>query len=176
MNIDRPSREAATDTRPFILSAKTTAALFVLMLAAVLVMVATGCDDSTRDSVSGKETVVIFQTADGEVDLDVEVARTEAERSRGLMHRSELAADSGMIFVWEHPTQGGFWMKDTLIPLSIAFIAADGTIIDIQNMEPQTLVSHSPGRPYNYAIEVNWGYFTENGIEPGDRADLSALD
>lgn len=88
------------------------------------------------------------------------------------MGREALAADAGMIFVWDRDIREGFWMKDTLIPLSIAFIASDGVIIDIQDMEPQTLTVHYPSGPYRYALEVNKGYFQGNRIRIGDRADV----
>lgn len=116
--------------------------------------------------------IVTFITGNGDIALKAHVARTPAERSRGLMFVSRLESDEGMIFVWDESTTGGFWMKDTLIPLSIAFIAEDLTIIDIQDMEPQSLEQHSPEAAYRYAIEVNQGYFGENGVAVGDRVEL----
>jgi uncharacterized membrane protein (UPF0127 family) len=114
-------------------------------------------------------TTVVFVNAEGDqVELLVEVADESAERSRGLMFRESLAEDAGMIFVYESDHQGSFYMRNTLIPLSIAWVVADGTIIDIQDMEPETLTSHSPGQPYRYAIEVNQGWYQRNGIAVGD--------
>jgi len=85
---------------------------------------------------------------------------------------SSMATDSGMIFVWDSPITTPFWMKDTLIPLSIAFIAGDGTIVDIQEMEAMTLDPHGPGKAYYYAVEANKGYFSQHGIKPGDKAEI----
>ena len=91
---------------------------------------------------------VIFHAANGEnSELKVEVARTGQERATGLMNRKQLDADSGMIFVWDDPVRSGFWMKDTYIPLSIAFIAEDGTIVDIQDMQPLDLSDPRTGKP-----------------------------
>jgi len=127
------------------------------------------CGDNSQDVVS----FVIFHPSNGsDVKLNVEVARTSAERSRGLMDRTSMDADGGMIFVWESPVNAPFWMKDTLIPLSIAFIAEDGTIVDIQEMKAQSLDQHAPGKPYLYAVEANKDYFTQHGIKPGDKADV----
>ena len=91
------------------------------------------------------------------------------------MGRASLAPDSGMIFTWDRDTHEGFWMKDTLIPLSIAFISSEGIIIDIQDMEPQTLAAHSPTGPYRYAVETSKGFFAGQGISKGDRVDLGNL-
>lgn len=102
----------------------------------------------------------------------MELARTAGERSRGLMFREELAEDGGMLFVYVEDTEAGFWMKDTLIPLSIAFIAADGTILDIQDMEPLSEDTHRPPEPYRYGLEVNQGWFQQNGFNVGDRVEI----
>lgn len=115
---------------------------------------------------------VTFITGGGDITLKAHVARTPAERSKGLMFVNRLEADEGMIFVWDKATTGGFWMKNTPIPLSIAFIADDLTIIAIQDMEPQSLEQHSPEAAYRYAIEVNQGYFSEHGVSVGDRVEL----
>jgi uncharacterized membrane protein (UPF0127 family) len=124
---------------------------------------------------SGGPASVTIVLTDGEgsrEELTVELARTAEERSRGLMFRQELPEDRGMLFVYEEDTNAGFWMKDTSIPLSIAFIAADGKILDIQDMEPLSLELHSPPGPYRYALEVNQGWFREHGLAPGDRMEL----
>lgn len=149
-------------------------AIAILFLAWLLMTALAGCGDA--DDAGGGTSEIVFHGSDGDVKLNVEVAATEEQRSQGLMNRDELDEDSGMIFVWDYPTAGGFWMKDTFIPLSIAFISADGLIIDIQDMQPQTLESHSPRRSYMYAVEVNQGYFADKGIAVGDSVDLSAID
>ena len=77
-----------------------------------------------------------------------------------------------MLFIFSGDTEAGFWMKDTLIPLSIAFIAADGTILDVQEMEPLSEDKHRPPAPYRYALEVNQGWFEERGFGTGDRVEI----
>jgi uncharacterized membrane protein (UPF0127 family) len=86
-----------------------------------------------------------------------------------------MPEDVGMLFVFPADTDGPFWMKDTLIPLSIAFIAADGTIVNVQDMQPQSTDLHSPGARYRYALEVNQGYFARAGVKPGDKVALPTL-
>lgn len=100
----------------------------------------------------------------------VEVADTPEARARGLMHREWLDPDAGMLFVFEGPVRAAFWMKDTLLSLSIAFIAADGSVVDIQDMEPLSLEPHAPPAEYLYALETNAGWFAEHGVGAGARA------
>ncbi len=98
----------------------------------------------------------------------VEVAKSEEERGKGLMGRKSLEKNGGMLFIFEDEGYHGFWMKNTLIPLSIAFIDRDGKIVEITNMEPMTLITHDPPRPILYALEMNRGWFSANGIKVGD--------
>ena len=115
----------------------------------------------------------LFRTQTGaEVKLNLEIADTPERQSRGLMGRETLADDAGMIFVFPQMGRIGFWMKDTLLPLSIAFIDDTGVVVDILDMEPQTTDVHAPRADYRYAIEVNQGYFRRNGIAPGDPVQL----
>lgn len=104
--------------------------------------------------------------------LRLEVASTPAERDTGLMNRTQLDADSGMIFVWPSPVLESFWMENTYIPLTVAFLAPDGAIQEMQDMSPLTLDYHTPQQPYQYAIEANLGYFAARGIRVGDRMVL----
>lgn len=103
------------------------------------------------------------------VALELEVASTPAERARGLMFRPELPWNRGMLFVFEAETTAAFWMRNTSIPLSIAFIAADGTILDVKDMEPLDETPAPPAAPYRYALEVNQGWYAAHGLGPGDR-------
>src|SRR5689334_19875478 len=96
-----------------------------------------------------------------------EVARTPDERSTGLMFREALGTNEGMLFVFEHPEQQCFWMKNTLIPLSVAFVADDGAIVNIEHMKPRTLDSHCSARPVRYVLEMSEGWFAKRGIKPG---------
>jgi len=109
----------------------------------------------------------------GGVRMNVEVAVRDAERRRGLMERDFLRDDWGMLFVWprEQPLQ--FWMKDTRIPLSIAFLDNALVVRDVQDMKPQTLDAHDSSVPARYALEVNEGWFAKHKIAPGAKASFS---
>ena len=98
----------------------------------------------------------------------VEVAQTPGERSYGLMGRKHLGKDEGMLFIFETEDYHGFWMKDTFVSLSIAFIDKDGRIVWITDMKPLTLDSHVPPRPILYALEMNKGWFAKNSIKVGE--------
>jgi uncharacterized membrane protein (UPF0127 family) len=115
------------------------------------------------------------RTQAGEVALSVEIAETQQARAAGLMGRTTLAADSGMVFLFEAPTDGPFWMKGTLIPLSIAFWDADGLFNAILDMEPcqaDPCPLYSPGVTYVGALEVNEGWFDDHGVAAGDAVEL----
>ena len=103
--------------------------------------------------------------------IRAEKAITAKERARGLMHRKKLPSDQGMLFVYFRETELSFWMKNTYIPLSIAFIDTDGVIVDIQQMEPETTVSHKSKKDALYALEVNKGWFESRGIKTGDKVE-----
>ena len=105
--------------------------------------------------------------------MNAETASTPSQRETGLMYRKVLPSNSGMIFVWNTDTSDRFWMKNTFIPLSVAFVDSSGEIIDIQAMAPQTEDLHASPRPYRYAIEANQGYFVAKGIGPGDRMNVT---
>src|SRR5512139_3334322 len=90
----------------------------------------------------------------------VEVVRTPEERAQGLMGRKHLREDEGMLFIFEKEDYHSFWMKNTLIPLSIAFIDQEGRIVKITDMKPMTLDSHSPPKPVLYALEMRKGWFS----------------
>jgi len=103
----------------------------------------------------------------------VEVVKTPAERAKGLMGRKHLGQEEGMFFMFETEDYHAFWMKDTLIPLSIAFIDQSGRIVEITDMKPLSLDSHSPPKPILYTLEMNKGWFMTNGIKVGDRVRFS---
>jgi len=123
-----------------------------------------------------------LRTVDLSIDMRVihaEVADTVAARMQGLMYRTSLAPNSGMLFVYEQPAMECMWMKNTLVPLSVAFMDDKGTIINVARMQPQTEDSHCTERPASYALEMEQGWFARNGIRPGavllglDRVKLS---
>jgi len=98
-----------------------------------------------------------------------EVANTDATRRRGLMERTHLEANQGMLFVFDAPSRLCMWMKNTLIPLSVAFIDEKGAVINIADMAPQTETSHCAARPARYALEMSQGWFARKGIAAGAR-------
>jgi len=101
--------------------------------------------------------------------IQAEVAQSPDERSTGLMFRKEMGTNEGMLFAFEQPAQQCFWMKNTLLPLSIAFIADDGSIVNIDHMKPQTLESHCSTKPVRFVLEMNEGWFDKRGIKPGTK-------
>ena len=101
--------------------------------------------------------------------LTAEVAKTSEQQMTGLMYRFSLKPDHGMVFVFDRSEQRAFWMKNTYIPLSIAFVAADGRIVNIDDMAPRDETSHPSAGPAMYAIEMRKGWFAERGIRAGDR-------
>lgn len=103
--------------------------------------------------------------------VTAEVATTVATRAIGLMRRFSLGPDHGMLFVFNAPQPLTFWMKDTYIPLSIAFIAADGHILNIEDMAPQTESAHNSRGAAMFALEMKKGWFAQLAITAGDRVD-----
>jgi len=115
-----------------------------------------------------------FPTAQLSIGLNVihaEVAANEADREQGLMYRKKLAPNAGMMFVFDDVAGHCFWMKNTLIPLSIAFIADDGTITDLDEMAAETENNHCPTHAIRYTLEMEKGWFAAHGIKPGMRVD-----
>ena len=101
--------------------------------------------------------------------LKVEVARTDEERAKGLMFRKSLGRNDGMLFVFDEPAYHSMWMKNTLIPLSVAFVDAKGEILNILDLEPHSPETRMSAGPASYAIETNRGWFAERGLRAGDR-------
>ena len=101
--------------------------------------------------------------------LRVEVAATIEQRMKGLMFREKLGADDGMLFVFDEPGYHAMWMKNTPLPLSVAFVDGAGAILNILDMEPHTLDQHAAAGPAVYAIETNKGWFAKRRIKAGDK-------
>ena len=99
--------------------------------------------------------------------IHAEVADNFVTRMQGLMHRPSLGANDGMLFVFEESGIQCMWMKNTLIPLSVAYILDDGTIVNVEDMKPQTEDSHCAKKPVRYALEMNAGWFGSKGLRPG---------
>ena len=101
--------------------------------------------------------------------IDSEVAADQPNRMQGLMNRKQLAANQGMLFVFTHDNTHCMWMRNTLIPLSVAFLDGDGVIINIEDMQPQTETNHCARRPARYALEMNLGWFAQRGFAAGNK-------
>jgi hypothetical protein len=99
--------------------------------------------------------------------LTAQVAATPEQRATGLMFRQDMPQGEGMLFVFEEATPQCFWMKNTLLPLTAAFVADDGTIINLANMKPQTTDSHCSAKPVKYVLEMNLGWFEKKGLKAG---------
>jgi len=112
----------------------------------------------------------------GNQPLDLWIARTHGERELGLMwvQPGEMADNQGMLFVFPADQAGGFWMKNTLIGLDIAFVRHDGTVVDIEQMEPLSLVAHAPREAYRFAIEVKAGTLARTGLQIGHVVSIPA--
>jgi uncharacterized membrane protein (UPF0127 family) len=158
-----------------------------LCIAVVLLsLVLAGCAGGSSDSGSGSansgvtttaselRTVTIDASNGKKVNVRVEIADTEAEREKGLMYRTALGEDRGMLFVFDKEQELTFWMKNTLIPLSVAFMDSEGRIVDIQDMKPldDDPPHYVSAEPSQYALEVNQGFFEEHGVKVGDKAKL----
>jgi uncharacterized membrane protein (UPF0127 family) len=109
------------------------------------------------------------------VPLRAELARTGEEREKGLMFRKTLADGEGMLFVFDRDQVLSFWMKNTLIPLSVAYIAADGRILEIHDLRPGDLRPVRGSRSARYALEVPQGWFARTGVNPGDQVIIPDL-
>jgi uncharacterized protein len=128
----------------------------------------------TTSATSALRPVVIDTSGGKEVEVQVEIADDVAEQAKGLMYRKTLGEDRGMLFVYPDERELSYWMKNTLIPLSIAYIDSKGRIVDILDMKP--LDDRPPhyvsSEPVQYALEVNKGFFEKNGVKEGDHAEL----
>ena len=143
-------------------------ALFLLMTSLLI-----ACNSGSASS-DAELTRIDIRNSRGETErIDVEVADTDAEREHGLSKRESLDRDTGMLFVFRQRGPG-FWMKDTLIPLSVAFIGPCGEIVDIQDMEPESLQIHQASREYSFGLEVNQGWFATRDIAVGSTVTLPA--
>ena len=99
--------------------------------------------------------------------IDAEVAADNSSRMQGLMNRKSMPANQGMLFVFTQPDRHCMWMRNTFLPLSVAFLDEDGTIINIEEMKPQTESNHCAQKPSRFALEMNSGWFSAKGLKPG---------
>jgi uncharacterized membrane protein (UPF0127 family) len=141
----------------------------------LLLLMACSSDPGTQPA-SMTQGSVVFRGTDR---LHVRIAETEQERQTGLMNVMALAPDDGMAFVFDGPVTTSFWMKDTLIPLSVAFVGQDGRVVSTTDMQPceaDPCPTYAPSGPYTLAVEANLGWFADHGVSAGDRARLERDD
>jgi len=138
-------------------------------LALLICIALTSCGSNAQKGDPDKLTIAGKSGAKAQ--LTYELADDDTERSRGLSGRQQLDADSGMLFVLDD-RHAGFWMKDTLIPLSVAFISRCGEIVAIAEMQPQSLEIHNTPRDYRFGLEANAGWFSRHGLVVGDEVQL----
>jgi uncharacterized protein len=129
---------------------------------------------NTAETTSALRPVIIDTSGGKKVEVQVEVADDVAEQAKGLMYRKALGEDRGMLFVYPDERKLSFWMKNTLIPLSIAYIDSEGRIVDILDMKPldDKPPHYTSSEPVQYALEVNQGFFEKVGVKVGDHAEL----
>jgi uncharacterized membrane protein (UPF0127 family) len=115
----------------------------------------------------GPQRLPTINLSAGMHNIVAEVARTDEQRQIGLMFRRRMAAHEGMLFVFEAPATQCFWMRNTLIPLAAAFVDDDGSIVNVEEMAPQTDASHCSRKPVRYVLEMNQAWFSKRGLKPG---------
>ncbi|MBI2770912.1 MAG: DUF192 domain-containing protein [Burkholderiales bacterium] len=132
--------------------------LFALGLAAAL---------ATVSAQEAQTNLARTKLAAGMHQIDAQLAQNNEQRMVGLMYRKEMPQHEGMLFTFDQPSKQCFWMKNTLLPLTAAFIDDDGTVVNLEDMKPQTLESHCSAKPVRYVLEMNQGWFAKKGIKPG---------
>jgi len=142
----------------------------------LVLLLGASCGSSNADGSASDAAKLQIRTASGVRSLDVQIADTTQERATGLMGREDLSPYDGMAFVWNEPIVSSFWMKDTLIPLSIAFWDQDGRIVSIIDMQPcerDPCPTYGPGTPFVGAVEVAQGDLERHGVAVGDTVELN---
>ncbi|WP_298212419.1 DUF192 domain-containing protein [Acidovorax sp.] len=157
-----PATGKRLDRRLATLARQTLRAACALALASVVPAVATAQEGPQMNLQRVELTAGMHR-------IDAQLAQAPQERQTGLMFRKEMPQHEGMLFVFEQPTQQCFWMKNTLLPLTAAFVADDGTIVNLADMKPQTLDSHCSAKPVRYVLEMNQGWFAKKGIKAGTK-------
>jgi hypothetical protein len=131
--------------------------------------IATLCVAALASAQEGPQKLAQVRLNAGIHNINAELATTPQQREIGLMFRSAMPASDGMLFVFEQPAQQCFWMRNTLIPLSVAFIGDDGSVVNVDDMKPQTLDSHCSAKPVRFVLEMNDGWFAKRGIKTGSK-------
>lgn len=143
--------------------------LFFVRLAATLALVLHVGPSAWAQTAFNPDNLPVVQLSAGMHLIRAEVAATPATRQKGLMFRERMGDNDGMLFVFEAPAVQCFWMRNTRLPLSIAFIADDGTVVNMADMQPMTENSHCSSQPVRYALEMNQGWFAKRGVKTGFR-------
>ncbi len=108
-----------------------------------------------------------IQLSAGMYQIDAQVAQSPDQREIGLMFRTQMPVNEGMLFIFETPSKQCFWMKNTVLPLTAAFLADDGSIVNLADMQPQTTTPHCSAKPVRYVLEMNQGWFAKKSIKAG---------
>lgn len=137
----------------------------LLLVAALLVSMAAMAQNNSEVA----QKLPSIQLSAGMHLIQAEVAQSQEQRAIGLMHRRSMPTHAGMLFAFEEPGVQCFWMKNTLLPLSIAFVADDGSIVNIADMQPMSEASHCSAKPVRFALEMNQGWFAKRGIKSGSK-------
>ena len=139
------------------------------LLSTVLSMSAIGLSCAVSAQEGPQLSLQRIKISAGMHQIDAQLALTPIERQIGLMNRPSMPTHEGMLFVFEQPTKQCFWMKNTLLPLTAAFMADDGTIVNLEDMKPQTLEPHCSKKEVRYVLEMNQGWFEKRGIKAGSK-------
>lgn len=152
-------------------SSRAAAAATTFALLALLAFGA-GCGDG--DDSPGDSLKVTVSQGGKTASVRIEVAATSSERQQGLMLRQEMAEDAGMLFLFPRDVRVGFWMRNTYLPLDIAYISADGAVLEIRAAKPLDETVLTPAKPYRYVLEVNQGWLERHGLGVGAQVELPA--
>lgn len=148
----------------------TTLKPYATVLAVALISQIACAQSATQSAAQGApQKLTSIRLSAGMHVIQAEVAKTSEERSTGMMFRKAMGTNEGMLFAFEQAGQQCFWMKNTLLPLAAAFVADDGSIVNIEEMKPETLDHHCSTAPVRYVLEMNDGWFAKRGIKPGSR-------
>ena len=160
MNLIAINKSVESVVKPVATPVAKPIAIAILLLGALLPHVTLAQDAPQTDLPRVRLTAGIHQ-------INAQVAQTPEQRSIGLMFRKEMPQAEGMLFVFDQPTQQCFWMKNTLLPLTAAFVADDGLIVNLADMKPQSTDPHCSAKPVRYVLEMNQGWFAKKGIKAG---------
>jgi hypothetical protein len=141
----------------------------IVLTASILFLALSSAAAQSAPAAPTQTALPITQLTAGIHLISAEVADNNATRARGLMFRERLQPNHGMLFIFDDRAIHCMWMRNTLIPLSVAFVADDGEIVNIEDMEPRTETSHCARRPVRYALEMEQGWFAKRGIRTGTR-------